>query len=414
MYPSFSFILTIFVSFRSPIEEEDVVDDDFDVSENEKDDDDDEDGGPPDRGAAGDAALAREERARAKKAAGYVDPARKRAAAAATGATAAAGAPKRPRAARSTAAGSAAAEVPTEGIATQRQQRRAAAKAEERRGEAKAEKKAALAARARAQGLTPEELMQRQRERTQAVYRVLTQEEQLEQAAATELINRESLAELLRIEEAQKRVTVRKLAVIGPAVRVRDREGATEVSFKYCDPFPELNESPESSYASTAVSPSASGAGATATAAAASDLASPWVPPPRLRRLAAPAPLVCPVTGLPARYRDPVSGLPFATAAALKQLRERAAAGAITAQAYWAACFDVVGWAVAAYAAAAEELRPEPSKAVAAGWGLGGGPAALGGAGRGAGMAMGDDDALAGGAGARRGVVGRARKAAAK
>eukprot|EP00286_Rhodomonas_abbreviata_P007180 CAMPEP_0181338866 /NCGR_PEP_ID=MMETSP1101-20121128/28894_1 /TAXON_ID=46948 /ORGANISM="Rhodomonas abbreviata, Strain Caron Lab Isolate" /LENGTH=86 /DNA_ID=CAMNT_0023449683 /DNA_START=1 /DNA_END=261 /DNA_ORIENTATION=- len=37
-----------------------------------------------------------------------------------------------------------------------------------------------------------------------------------------------------------------------------------------------------------------------------------------------PAKMMCAVTGQPAKYRDPLTGQPFATLAAFKQLREKA------------------------------------------------------------------------------------------
>jgi vacuolar protein sorting-associated protein 72 len=46
---------------------------------------------------------------------------------------------------------------------------------------------------------------------------------------------------------------------------------------------------------------------------------------------------VCAITGLPAKYRDPLSGLPYATAAAFKQLRANRTAQAAAAAAAAAA-----------------------------------------------------------------------------
>jgi vacuolar protein sorting-associated protein 72 len=53
------------------------------------------------------------------------------------------------------------------------------------------------------------------------------------------------------------------------------------------------------------------------------------------RRAAPPPPprALCAVTGAPARYRDPLTGLPYADAAAFAELRRRAAAAAAAAEA---------------------------------------------------------------------------------
>lgn len=317
--------------FLTFTEEEDLVDDDFDAPEEPPGDDDDDNDGTV--GVAGDKSLQRDDRKQAKKPAPYVDPNRgKKSLSAPVPLTAAekeaaAAAAKSARAARAAAlAADRDHSAPADGIAGHRTQRKSAAKAQERREQDRAQQDAAFAARAKARGLTKEELLARQRDRAQVVYRMLTQEEQLEQAKITEVLNRNSLEELLRIEEAQKRITVRKRGVVGAAIFLRDRAGASTVAFKYCAPF---------DYARSPDSPAVSSSASVGTGAHHGGLVNvepessdaPFVPPARRRRLA-PGPLPCFVTGAPAKYRDPVTGLPYATAAALQTLRQRVAAAA--------------------------------------------------------------------------------------
>jgi vacuolar protein sorting-associated protein 72 len=375
----------------SPIaEEEDVVDDDFDAPAPAAGEDDEE--YENDTGANADRNLQREERSKLKKQPGYVDPRKKGANAAAAGSDA--GAAKKPRVARTSAAAatttttdvSGAAAGGSEGIASHRTQRRSVAKAQELRAQERAEQDAALTARARARGMTKEELLARQRERSQTVHRALTQKEQLEQAKLTEIHNKNSLEELLKIEEAQKRITVRKRGVIGPAIFTRDRAGAAAVSFKHCVPFGYAIElAAAAAAAATGVSANSSrvvmldGDGGDDAA---------FRPPVRRRRLHAPAPLSCAVTGAPARYRDPVTGLPFASAAVLPQLRRRAQTGELTREAYERAHFADVALDAATYGA-------DPAAAAAA---------------AAAGAAMGDDDEVR----PATKTPGRGRKAAAK
>lgn len=115
----------------------------------------------------------------------------------------------------------------------------------------------------------------------------LSQEQLLAEAKRTEEANRASLEILLRIEEERKRVGPVVPALTGPMVRFRSDRSATTVTFADT-PLPS--------------------------------------PPFGLPAPTAPAPRVCVVTGLPARYTDPKTGQAYATAAALRTLRERAAA----------------------------------------------------------------------------------------
>eukprot|EP00850_Spirogloea_muscicola_P023572 SM000368S13755 [mRNA] locus=s368:55619:60050:- [translate_table: standard] len=106
-----------------------------------------------------------------------------------------------------------------------------------------------------------------------------TQEEMLIEAAHTEILNLQSLeAMLAREEEVKRKAVVQKAAYMGPLIRALSPEKLPEAL--------------------------------------------------RTKVPKAPALAVCFVTGLPARYRDPKTGLPYATIDAFKVLRERAAKGA--------------------------------------------------------------------------------------
>lgn len=60
--------------------------------------------------------------------------------------------------------------------------------------------------------------------------RPLTQEERLAKARETEIENRASLAELLKMEESKKRATVQKKQTNEPVLSLRIRDGKTTIS----------------------------------------------------------------------------------------------------------------------------------------------------------------------------------------
>lgn len=60
--------------------------------------------------------------------------------------------------------------------------------------------------------------------------RKLTQKELLEEAAETEISNREDLKNLLRLEEERKRLPPPKVKQTGPCISVRSRDGKQTVS----------------------------------------------------------------------------------------------------------------------------------------------------------------------------------------
>ncbi|KAI3458719.1 hypothetical protein Pfo_015382 [Paulownia fortunei] len=113
----------------------------------------------------------------------------------------------------------------------------------------------------------------------------MTQEEMLLEAAQTEIMNLRNLERVLaREEEVKKRAIVHKAIYSGPQIRYLSKNGYSYLDF--------LNGSSFQSKFSTTSTPY-------------------------------PEKAVCTVTGLPAIYRDPKTGLPYATKEAFKIIRER-------------------------------------------------------------------------------------------
>lgn len=113
----------------------------------------------------------------------------------------------------------------------------------------------------------------------------MTQEEMLLEAAQTEVMNLRNLERVLaREEEVKKKAIVHKAVYNGPQIRYISTNGSSYLEF--------LNGASFNSQISTTSPPY-------------------------------PQKAVCAVTGLPARYRDPKTGLPYATKEAFKIIRER-------------------------------------------------------------------------------------------
>lgn len=113
----------------------------------------------------------------------------------------------------------------------------------------------------------------------------MTQEEMLLEAAQTEIMNLRNLERVLaREEEVKKRAIVHKAVFNGPQIRYLSKEGYNYVEF--------TNGASFQSQISTS-------------------------PTPYKEKS------VCVVTGLPAKYRDPKTGLPYATKEAFKIIREQ-------------------------------------------------------------------------------------------
>ncbi|PON83739.1 Vps72/YL1 family [Trema orientale] len=113
----------------------------------------------------------------------------------------------------------------------------------------------------------------------------MTQEEMLLEAAQTEILNLRNLERVLaREEEVKKRAIVHKAVYSGPQIRYYSKDGCSYLEFSKGSSFQ-------------------------------SEISTSTVPYPEKA--------VCAVTGLPARYRDPKTGLPYATKEAFKVLRQR-------------------------------------------------------------------------------------------
>ncbi|KAI5659973.1 hypothetical protein M9H77_28766 [Catharanthus roseus] len=112
----------------------------------------------------------------------------------------------------------------------------------------------------------------------------MTQEEMLLEAAQTEIMNLRNLERVLaREEEVKKRAAVHKAVYNGPQTRYLSKDGCLCIEF--------INGASFESQISTKSTPY-------------------------------PEKAVCAVTGLPAKYRDPVTGLPYATKEAFKVIRQ--------------------------------------------------------------------------------------------
>ncbi|XP_020995124.1 SWR1 complex subunit 2 [Arachis duranensis] len=113
----------------------------------------------------------------------------------------------------------------------------------------------------------------------------MTQEEMLLEAAQTEIMNLRNLERVLaREEEVKRKAIVHKTVYNGPQIRYISKDGYTYLEFIKGSSFH-------------------------------SDIATTPVQYPE-------QPL-CAITGLPAKYRDPKTGLPYATKEAFKEIRQR-------------------------------------------------------------------------------------------
>ncbi|KAH7663520.1 Vps72/YL1 family protein [Dioscorea alata] len=113
----------------------------------------------------------------------------------------------------------------------------------------------------------------------------MTQEEMLLEAAETEIRNLRNLERVLaREEEVKKRAVVHKAVYNGPQIRYSSKDGKNFLEFTKGVSFH-------------------------------SELSTKSEPYPQKA--------VCAVTGLPAKYRDPKTGLPYASIEAFKIIRER-------------------------------------------------------------------------------------------
>eukprot|EP00002_Diphylleia_rotans_P027617 TRINITY_DN5548_c0_g2_i1.p1 TRINITY_DN5548_c0_g2~~TRINITY_DN5548_c0_g2_i1.p1 ORF type:complete len:305 (-),score=85.00 TRINITY_DN5548_c0_g2_i1:34-948(-) len=124
--------------------------------------------------------------------------------------------------------------------------------------------------------------------RKQTEHILLTQEELLEEAKITEQINTEALQQYLKLEEEKKKKT-HESAVRAkvPMITYHSKAGVNTITF------------PDEQTLRQAIS---------------------------TERQPYPEPQICCITGLPAKYRDPISGKAYANAEAFRQIRLREAA----------------------------------------------------------------------------------------
>ncbi|KAF8396382.1 hypothetical protein HHK36_017999 [Tetracentron sinense] len=117
----------------------------------------------------------------------------------------------------------------------------------------------------------------------------MTQEEMLLEAAQTEIVNLRNLERVLaREEEVKKRAVVHKVVYSGPQIRYSSKNGKLFLSQSFLEFSKGLSFQ--------------------------SELCTTPVPYPQKA--------VCAITGLPAKYRDPKTGKPYATKEAFKILRK--------------------------------------------------------------------------------------------
>jgi vacuolar protein sorting-associated protein 72 len=276
--------------FQSSSEDEEFDSDDDEVEGQKEDSEDSDIDDDESAMIAGDVEAAEEDEKRARKAArksarsgGYKDPALRQARKiTAPGLT-------RKRTYRDLA--------PSESLASRREKRQTVAASDM----ARQERKAKLAKKKKPQ----------QRVYTEPQRR-LTQQEMFAEAARTELVNKASLERLLRLEEDKRREIVKSRVIEGPRIKYHSRtvqpdstdkrESRETITFTDVPQIPTLH--------------------AGAFPLARTDQHYPQGRPVK-------RPTECAVSKQPARYRCPLTGLPYATLAAFKTIRERVKRGEI-------------------------------------------------------------------------------------
>lgn len=151
----------------------------------------------------------------------------------------------------------------------------------------------------------------------------MTQQEMLEEAKWTEMENLASLEAFTRLEEEKRQVKEKKKVIKGPVIRFhsvsmpmisepessQDPSSCSTIGTESATPVETTNVQPQTRYCrnflvftDTAAYPSAY---------------FPSKKPPKPKRL------ICPVTGQPAKYIDPITETPYATPQAFKIIRTR-------------------------------------------------------------------------------------------
>ncbi|CAM6085282.1 unnamed protein product [Calypogeia fissa] len=115
--------------------------------------------------------------------------------------------------------------------------------------------------------------------------RKISQEEMLLEAAQTEIQNLQALEVMLaREEEVKRKAVIQKAFYAGPQIRFHSRDGKNVLEFTKVHDLPQVFSSSPLPY---------------------------------------PKKAICVITGLPAKYRDPKTGLAYATKEAFKAIREK-------------------------------------------------------------------------------------------
>jgi hypothetical protein len=211
------------------------------------------------------------------------------------------------------------------------------------------------------------------------VFRLKTQEEQLADCAATEQENIASLEYLQRVEEEKKKELAPKLKPQGARVRLESKripgtnQAVTQLVFTDGQ-LPDYFVQNQADSSPTAVSldaasfspaaPSSSAAGPSSSPSPAASASSSSAAPSSSSPSSAKG-LACAVTGLPARYLDPRTHLPYANVAAFAALRAKSPAQIAQLQ---AALAQRMGTVISGAATGSRRARaPLPSIAGGAG-----------------------------------------------
>lgn len=174
--------------------------------------------------------------------------------------------------------------------AANRKPRRAPVAARQRVFRASTAAKAAASNATRKLKSEKSRIMAAKRRANMKTEQVLTQADLLQRAARVEVENRRSLEIMLQLEQDKKKVAAPKARARGPRIHIRrSLRNPETVTFLGYDSIPSVINS-------TAPEP--------------------------------PKPVRCAITGLPAKYRDPKTGKPYATLEAFRQIRAQLAATA--------------------------------------------------------------------------------------
>lgn len=147
--------------------------------------------------------------------------------------------------------------------------------------------------------------------------RRLTQEELLAEAKITEEHNLASLAAYQRLEADRKKTKIQKVTYKGPIIRYCSLSMPV---VEMQEPIVKVDENDKDEEETKHVDPAKRCSRNFIIFTDAKDFPENFFPEKKVKY---PQRRYCPVTGLPARYRDPLTGLPYANAQAFRYIRER-------------------------------------------------------------------------------------------